>query len=313
MTNEQLEWLREFSPSHYISEIREEFNKVFNENRTYDSIKNVLRKKGIPKKIRDKNGNLRPNYSIYTEKEKIDWLKENRNNYPSLKLMLIDFNEKFDFNLSYESFKHIIYSHGIKSAKRKDPVNYSEEQKNWVKENYRNYMSQYRFNTKSFINDFCEKFGILLEEYSAKYLIKKILKLEMNFDPKYTYYEYMCETYPLGHERNIHGEWFVKVDNKTLIGRKRRNDRFNYRRKSHILYEQYHNVVVDDKTQIVIQLDDNFDNFGKENLYLISRKAYKIYFGTKYKNECLETKLNALKISEIYALIKEMEENGINN
>lgn len=309
MTKEQLEWLREFSPSHYISEIREEFNKVFNENRTYDSIKNVLRKKGIPKKIRDKNENLRPNYSIYTEKEKIDWLKENRNNYASLKLLLIDFNKKFNFNLSYVAFRHIIYKHRIKSDKRKNPNSYSEEQKKWVKENYKNYMSQYRFNTKSFVNDYCEKFGVLLEEYSAKYLIKSICKLEMNYDPKYTYYEYMCEAYPLGHERIIHREWFVKVNNETLIGKKRRNDRFNYRRKTHIIYEKYHNIKVDDEKQIVIQLDDDFDNFNKDNLYLISRKAYQIYIGTKYKNECLETKLNALKISEIYALIKEIEEN----
>jgi hypothetical protein len=37
----------------------------------------------------------------------------------------------------------------------------------------------------------------------------------------------------------------------------------------------------------------------------LSRKAYKIYNASRYNNQSLQTKLNALKVSEILQIIKE--------
>lgn len=306
MNREQLKWLREFSPSHYIQETQQEFNKKFDTNKSYDSIKNILRRYKIPKLVKNKLDNLKPRMAIHTEKDKIKWIKENRNCYKNLSLLLEEFNKCFNLEISYEAFRHIVYVHGIKSDKRKDPHLYTEEEIKWVKENYNKYTTTYRFNTNSFIQDFNKKFGLLLKKHNVKYLIGTICKLSLNYDRQYTYYEYMSQLYPIGHERKIHGEWYVKIDTKPLIGEKR-DERFNYRKKSHILYEQYHNVKVNDETHIVIYIDENFENLSKDNLYLLSRKAERILVGSKYKNACLETRMNAIKIAEIQALLKVVE------
>ena len=294
--------MREFSPSHYIQETTEEFNKHFGENKSYHNIKGTIRYYGIPKLTYDSLKNIGPK-RVY-EKKHIDWLKENRKTQ-SLKELLEKFNKEFGLKLKYGAFKALVRDYKIKNEKRSDPHMYSDEEISWILNNYKKYLSYSYFEYKKFKIDLEKEFGLNMTTGKLKHLMRKKLNLCLNFNKKTVSHFAMQERFPIGFEKKIQGEWFVKIKNDYA---KKSDQRYNYRKKSHILYEQYHNVEVNDKTHIVIYLDNNFNNFGKENLYLISRKAYKIYFGTKYKNENLETKLNALKVSEIKQLIKEMEE-----
>lgn len=292
-TKEQVEWLGAFAPNHYIKDIIDCFNAQFNTDFNYDKIRYYLRKYKIKTLVHEE----------FTKKyshEEINWIKNNYNN--DLHQMVKDFNRLFNHNLSYKTFINLCNRHNIKSYSLHK---YSKEEDEWIIKNYNNYIQNNTFRTKLFINDFEKEFGFKINN---KYLIKLFKRLGIEKPKPNT----GLERCPIGFEKKTNYGTLVKVSNNIPSKEYRWTNgvlkqTFNYRKKSHILYEQYYNVKINDETHLVIHLDEDNENFNKDNLYLISRKAFYVYHNTRYNNQTLETKLNALKVSEILQKIKEME------
>lgn len=290
----KIEWLKEFAPNHYMQEIINCFNEQFDTDVNYEQIRYYLRKYKIKPLVHEK---FIKRYSH----EEIEWI---RNNYDSNNLhkMVKEFNKLFNYNLSYTTFINLCNRHNIKSYSLHK---YSKQEEEWIKNNYKNYIQKDTFITRLFINDFEKEFGFKINN---KYLIKLFKRLGIE-KPRPNIGLERC---PIGFEKKTNYGTLIKVSNDIPSKEHRWTNgvlkqTFNYRKKAHVLYEQYHNVKINDETHIVIHLDNNNENFDKDNLYLINRKAFYIYHNTRYNNQTLETKLNALKISEIQQLIKEIE------
>lgn len=233
----------------------------------------------------------------YTNEQK-EWLKENYSFYNKLTECRLAFNEKFNLDLTHSAFDHL--TDRLNISFRNKPIKLSKEQKKWILDNYKNYIGDNHYYTDKLCNDFKNKFNI---EITHSY-VYQFLKLNGQ-DKPYSNPNHFI--FPIGYEKLVGNQWYVKVSDKPQFIKEncRENQRHNYRRKANVLYEQYHNVKVDDETQIVIHIDENINNFEKDNLYLLSKKAERILVGSKYKNEDTKTRLNAIKVSEILALTKE--------
>lgn len=248
------------------SNLSKEFNKVFNENKTEHAIRQIC---------------FRNNIERY--KKQNDWLRKNASKY-YIEELLDKFNKKFyNFNMDIEALYKRLKNNNIEY---KQHIILNKKEIEWLKNNSKN---------KTLVQiekEFNEKFG--KDTTSLKYMINKLnivrFSKEFGKDRKQTR---TCSKYV-----------YERVDN-IVGGELYETFKSNYRKKSHIMYEKYHNVIVKDEEQCVIHLDNNYNNFEKDNLYLIDKKAYRTYLSSGYKNEILETKLNALKVSEILALTKE--------
>lgn len=297
-TTEQIEWLRENVDNYYYEDLIKAFNKAFNDNRSKSSIYCTLQNHGIVKtkliKSSLDNLNHNPKYS----KEQIEWLKNNYVNYKSANECRLAFIKEFNENITFIAFTHLTQRNNL--LFRNKPIKLNKEQKHWLLNNYKNYIGDNHYYTNKLCNDFKNKYNIeITHEYVYQFL-------ELNGEHK-PYSNPNHFVYPIGNEKLIGNQWYVKVSDKPQFIKEncRENQRHNYRRKANVLYEQYHNVKVDDETQIVIHIDENINNFEKDNLYLLSKKAERILVGSKYKNEDTKTRLNAIKVSEILALTKE--------
>ena len=289
-----IEWLKEFAPKHNIYEIIVAFNERFGTNKDYQGIRHYLRYYNIPYIKNPKNS-----FRYGEEHEK--WINENYDKYETRKSMFLDFKEKFNLDLGYTGFLKMI-------SKRKGSKQihiYSEEEKEWVKNNYKNYVIDGTFKTSRFINDYKERFDYEPIVKDLKSTFKRMGLEKPRAIPT-------LERYPLGFEKEYAEQTYVKVDDRYITEELRNQkgfirETFNYRKKTNVMYEKYHNVNVDDENQVVIQLDGDKNNYSKENLYLIDQKAYRTYLSSRYKNETLETKLLALKVSEITNKIRSLE------
>lgn len=235
----------------------------------------------------------------YTDEHK-EWIKQNYHLYKKLTDFRLAFNEKFNLELSHSAFDHLTDRLNISFRKQTTKLNYIQKQ--WILDNYTNkeYIGDNHYYTDKLCKDFNDKFNVKIT-HSYVY---QFLKINGEHKPYSNPNHFI---YPIGHEKKVGNQWYVKVSDSPQFIQKgcRENQTHNYRRKANVLYEKYYNVKVDDETQIVIHIDENINNFEKENLYLISKKAERILVGSKYKNEDTQTRLNAIKVSEILALTKE--------
>ena len=297
-TQEQVEWLKENAMDFYIEELTELFNASFNTDFTCKSLKRTMEHRKIPRKLHNKNDNL-TRKEIF-EDYHFEWARTNRNHYKTLADFYKAFNKRFNLNVTFNSFKSAMHRNGIYDINHKYPKKYTQEENEWIINNYEKYIeSSGIFSSLKFVKDFNEKFNA---DIRLKDLPNKFRTLGMKKPKSLGYYD----RYPIGYEMKYGSDmtWLVKVSNN-IRDYGKYSITLNYRKKAHVLYEKYHNVKVDDENEIVIHLDNNKNNFEKENLYKLSRKAYKIYNASRYNNQSLQTKLNALKVSEILQIIKE--------
>lgn len=248
--------------------LAKEFNQTFDTNKTNHEIIQVCFRNKI-KRYEKQN----------------QWLKQNASKY-YIEELLDKFNKKFyNFNMSLDSLYKRLKNNNIEY---KQHLILNDKEINWILENSKG---------KTLI-ELEKEFNKIFNKdvTSLKYILKKynITRFSKKFgkDIKQTR---ICQNYIYERTNNIvGGELYETFKN-------------NYRRKAHIVYEQYHNITINDNTHIVIHLDNNYNNFEKDNLYLISKKAYRSYLSSRYNNQTLLTKINALKVSEIQQLIKELE------
>lgn len=281
-TKEHEDWLK--ANAHiYYKDLPKAFNQTFGTNLNIDNIRYLIRKYHIKHRF------------IFTT-EHITWLQNNRNNY-SLTELAEQFNKQFNTNTNKHTLSVVLPKHNIHLDNRKHSKKLSKEEEQWIIDNYKKYQNQENYN----------------------YLLEKDFKSQFNWSPSPNNFKnifkrlnlnkpiHHISSTNLGHTKRIQNIWYIKVSNDIPKSNKRKPSRYNYRRKAHVLYEQYHNIKVDDNKQLVLHLDNNLNNFSKDNLYLISRKAFEIYHGSNYNNQSLDTKINALTLSEIQALLKDLE------
>jgi hypothetical protein len=281
-TKEHEDWLK--ANAHiYYKDLPKAFNQTFGTNLNIDNIRYLIRKYHI-----------KPRFIFTTEH--ITWLQNNRNNLNLTELTEL-FNKQFNTCITKKTMSVILSRYHIYSDTRKLGKKLSKEEEQWIMDNYKKYQNQENYN----------------------YLLEKDFKSQFNWSPSPNNFKnifkrlglnkpihYISST-SLGHTKRIQNIWYIKVSNDIPKSNKRKAERYNYRRKAHVLYEQYHNIKIDDNKQLVLHLDNNLNNFSKDNLYLISRKAFEIYHGSNYNNQSLDTKINALTLSEIQALLKDLE------
>lgn len=280
-----INWLKENGMKYYIKELTKTFNQTFGTNYKDKSIAETMRYRKLPRKIKTPS-ELGKAYIKYTEAH-MQWVRENIHKY-SQKDLCEKFNKTFNMDTTIKTFHSILSKHGIRT--RTTPsIKYTKEQTDWIINNHINYNENYTFNLNKFTEDFNKEFNTNKNKYhlSAKIRLMGIKK------PK-------AVRTNIGHSMKIHGQWSIKVDDIPSKGI------LNYRKKANVLYEQYHNTQVDDLTETVIHLNNDVNDFNKDNLYKISLNAYRRY-KTVFNSQTLETKLNALKVCEIIQLIKEIE------
>ena len=220
------------------------------------------------------------------------WLRENRFKYGkkgAREKLRQDFNKTFNLDTSFRQFRDLLCQFVPQGIKR---TYFSIEELEWTKENYKKYSDR-----ESFTKEFEEKFNreLNLSNFTNLFYVK----LKINFgNVKNTkvYNFYKSKLFPIGHEMKIHGKIWVKIND---IPRAR--ETINYRPKSHIKYEEYFNVKVDDKTQRVVQINEDINDFSKENLMLLEINEFKTYNckRTYYPIKLNKYLLNMIKLEYI--------------
>ena len=112
-----------------------------------------------------------------------------------------------------------------------------------------------------------------MRRYNIKY--NKVVYTDHTHYPGRNYY-----AKPIGSERRVN-------DRKTLIKFQhiRHKDKQNYKLKHVYLYEQYNNDTVTDD-ELVIFIDNNPNNFVKENLYKIPKNTQALIINMIYNYSC---------------------------
>lgn len=196
-------------------------------------------------------------------------------------------------------------------GKRRLPHKFSEEELQWVKDNYQNYCLEKVFNHKKFCDDFNKNFNHKLIKNDSRNLIVLKLGIQLPYSQK----DYINNLKaPIGHEVLTKNGWFVKVSNNK-VEKNKNSLLINYRRKSNIMYEQYYNCKIDDKKQYVMFIDNDFNNLKKENLMLVNWNAQKRY-NSKYKSqnnefENKELKKTAIMLCQLETIVKENRHNWL--
>ena len=307
-TEEQNLWLINNSQNHTIDEIKNMFNCTFNENKSYDSIKSKLKNMKLNFEKLDKTLNWKKKNNLYTQEEK-EWLINNRKEYKNIEELRIAFNEKFSRQSTYQSIKTFFGKRKVYDEKRRLPHKFSEEELQWVKDNYQNYCLEKVFNHKKFCDDFNKKFNHILINNDVRNLIVLKLGIQLPYSQK----DYINNLKaPIGHEVLTKNGWFVKISNNK-VEKNKNSLLINYRRKSNIMYEQYYNCKIDDKKQYVMFIDNDFNNLKKENLMLVNWNAQKRY-NSKYKCqnnefENKELKKTAIILCQLETIVKENRHN----
>lgn len=291
---EQNMWLFENADKFDVKELTEKFNKTFNHELSVESLRSRLYNNNITYK------------KIFEETyEEINWLKENSQKYHIFALTR-EFNKKFNKNLTHVAISERCKKNNLNYI-RKDLHRYTKEEKQWISNNYKNYMKDDVMDWVKMTNDFNVLFNCNVNSVNYAFYYCQDKRLENQSKNHFTSENANQELNrkKIGDKRRKKNFIFVKINDVNYGSDYHADFINNYRRETNIYYEKYHNVKVNDEEEIVIPLDDNYENYEKDNLYLTTKKAYRIYITTKYKNEDKQTKLNALKVSEILALTKE--------
>lgn len=272
---EQIQFIKDNINKYYYNDFVSIFNEKFNTNKKKQSFV-MLVSKGIVSKTEMLNDlrSRRENDNRMFKQNQLDWLNDNRVKYNNLTELTKAFNDKFNLNKTYRSIQRCFTNNKL-DGKRKTPIKYTNEQKQWCLDNYKNYNDYENrfFDVHKMRKDFNEKFNLNLSKNNFNHLIYEKIKINLEFDYGEQSGYFARSKQEIGYERIIAKEWYVKISNKSCreVKKGRARDYLNYRRKSNIMYEKYHNVKVDDEKQTVLFLNGDHNDFSKDNLYLCEK------------------------------------------
>ena len=223
-TTEEVEWIRNNKEKcSSRQEVVDRFNQSFNKNVSFSKVVSMCKRYKISLRFQN-----------HSWKDKIEWLRANKDKYDDREDILNDLNKTFNTNYTLLQIKDM-----STKCKLNLPL------------------------AKRRINQGLKK-GRL-----------KVLGVEQH--------EIGDECYRSG--KNI----FIKTDNTNDFKK-------NFTLKHRYLYEQYHNVKLKDDDCILF-LDDDHNNFSKENLYKTSRFVHSLMSGHRLHNIKTD-KLTVIKFLE---------------
>ena len=263
-TDYEKQWIKENRCNYNtIKELLNDFNVKFNKNMPISYMKELVITLGTKvgrKKFFDNPHGI--------------WLRKYRKIYENLEELRLEFNKKFNVNISYYYIKKMVQNFNAFPENKKSNNTYTLEELEWFRQNYQKFMLEFRFDYEGLRKEFENRFNKKLSKFYHDHLFREKLKINVTYDRSKTTHAKNIVMYPIGYEKKDRNIWLVKTHNTNLNKGKRIAHREGYRPKAHILYEQYHNVKINDKTHIVTHLDNNYNNFNKDNLFLIEKNAF---------------------------------------
>lgn len=268
-TEEYITWFKNNIPKYTcFRELHNAFNEYFNLNSNIHSVRSALWERGI-----------KPYPRLFLNKN-IDWVKDNIKNYTSINELRLAFNKQYNLEVTLEQFSNYLNRFHIVTGyvnTSRLPTLWTEDKKNWIRENAKNYKDQRslrnalnkQFNCNITLNQLAHS----MRRYNIKY--NKVVYTDQVHYPGRNYF-----AKPIGSERIVNGR-------KTLIKFQhiRHEDKQNYKLKHVYLYEQYNNDTVNDD-ELVVFIDNNPNNFAKENLYKIPKNAQALIINMIYNYSC---------------------------
>ena len=175
---------------------------------------------------------------------------------------------------------------------------YTKEEHDYIKENIHKFRKNGCFDENAFIEDYNSKFEHKIDR-------ERLLGLRHRLNiclEKIDFNEWVsskdCSKHPLGSEVMRNGQTYVKI-NHIIDPTIDKNElwKLNWKNKARMLYEEYHNVSLNED-DIIIFLDKNQKNFSKDNLYCINRKTQGYLISYQHIQD-VELRKTAVKICEI--------------
>lgn len=232
-------------------------------------------------------------------KEQQNWLIKNYNKVSSYRELTEKFNKLFNLNYNYDAIRRYCLKR-LKLRRNESEFNhYTQEEIEWVRNNYKKYLTKGCFDREQFIIDFKNKFGKDMNKAKIRHLIEDRAKIR--FGRAYHFIKPSKHSLPLGTERKINGKWYVKVK---LEKKGLKDHHKNWQKKCRYMYEKYHNVKLKDD-EYVFHLDDNTENFDINNLIMMTKTEAMYYHNSNFqKIGDLQLKKSGILYSKIQAKLK---------
>lgn len=196
-----------------------------------------------------------------------EWLKAHYYEYETIKSLTNAFNSQFGTMASIEAVQQRSCHLGLHSNKFKTPHNYTEEQKDFIRENYGKY------NRRVVYEMFCEHFGITDVSFMGfRAYISNSMKLRLEEKNKFCTAGFEQKRLPIGAIRKQGGMWFIKVDDK--IGKRGSHDaeRHNWQEYCRYVWEQHYGKIPEGYS--IVFLDGNRDNCVIDNLDCVDKRTF---------------------------------------
>lgn len=272
-SDEEVSWFKENAYNYSThEEVAEAYNKVFRKNRTEYAIKRTLQKLGI--KI----------YQFYTEK-KLNWIRDNYNNFETV----VELTEEFNKQFSCSKEPYAIGKQCSKLGLKKD-FGYTEEQKQWLIDNYDNYDA-----VVDLAREFIKVFDLEKNYKSvADYCFRK-LGLNKDINKKVV----PNKKYNIGDEKFEGGYCYIKVKEYERTGKyDNKKQKQCWKQKQRVTWEKYYNQEVPEDCQIIFLNGDRSD-FDIENLYCVKKKYLPYMERNHWFSDNPELTLTAIKWCEL--------------
>ena len=233
-------------------------------------------------------------------KEQINWLKYNFNKFNTTKELVDEFNIIFNTNYKYDTIKRLCHRLNLFRENTKRNY-YTDEEMQWIKDNYKKYYDDGFYEHDKFILDFNIKFNKKIERRFLANILNGKLGLKLGFNNKRKQPNFQL---PIGTERKRDNNWYIKIKNNTHLYKSHLITKENWQLKSRYMYEKYNNCKLNGD-DFIIFLDGNEDNFEKENLIKLNKIECSHFVGNKFsKLEDINLRKCAVLYSQIQAKLK---------
>lgn len=240
-----------------------DFNKLFGHNKAVDTFSKHCRIIGISINATKK---IAPPVFIKEDPE-TEWLLENYSKYTALQIYDAYMCAFPNSSKTRKQILNFIHNRGLKF---KPEVFYTEEELNWLKENY---VKAYTIHELAKM--FEQEFGKQIKPNTLKSYCNSKLGLTKSKETKNEIiHKKWLEAYPIGTECKQGDFIYVKVGDKLTSRKNRKNGSENWQEKSKYIWEQKYGKIPAGK--YVIHLDGNYMNFDLDNLYLCDKKMISI-------------------------------------
>lgn len=277
-SEDEIDWIRKYYYNHTREDTVKKFNEKFDKVITLGGLASIIFTRRL------EHIDIR----CWT-KEQDEWLKENAN-IGKRKDIANKFNKLFNENKTLNS----IYCRCRTLKITKEVVNYTQEEYEWLKSNYRD---DETFNQLAV--RFQERFNKRIRgQYISDYFQKQKIK-KKSLSHAIKGYELGQETIHQGKSSRL--RVLIKVDDKKNAGTK------NYVRKQRFVWEQHYGEIP--KDYCIIFKDNNPLNFDINNLECVSKKTNLILnkHDLKNKGEITNTMIMLEKLMDL----NEKERNAI--